>query len=261
MYLRQMSWLRDLQNDHRLGRKRLAALLDPDNLPTGRDWSRFMDGLNAAPITDVFVGGSLLTKRNVKEILHSLRVQSNCRVTLFPGSPDQVTPGADAVLFLTMISSRNPDLLIGRHVQSGMRIREMGMDVIPTGYMLIGDGPLTTAAYMSNSLPIPSSKKEIAVATAVAGEMLGLNTIFLDAGSGAQQCISPSTILAVRDAVECPLIVGGGIDDAAGIQAAWQAGADLVVVGNAIELRPFQLDWLPHPDSFSVKTNPAKERL
>lgn len=256
-----MSWLYDLQNDQRNGRKRLAALLDPDDLPTGRDWTRFMAGLNASPITDIFIGGSLLTARNVKDILQSLRSHYDGRVTLFPGSPEQVTPGADAVLFLSLISGRNPDLLIGRHVESGIRIRKTGMDVIPTGYMLIGDGPLTTAAFMSNSLPIPTAKKEIAVATAVAGEMLGLSTMFLDAGSGAQRCVSPSTIRAVRDAVECPMIVGGGIDDAAGIRAAWQAGADLVVVGHAIESRPFQLDWLPHPESFVVRTNPTKERL
>ena len=256
-----MSWLHDLQHDQQTGRKRLAALLDPDDLPTGRDWTRFMDGLNASPITDIFVGGSLLTARNVKDILHSLRAHYKGRVTLFPGSPEQVTPGADAVLFLSLISGRNPDLLMGRHVESGMRIREMGMDVVPTGYMLIGDGPLTTAAYMSHSLPIPSAKKEIAVATAVAGEMLGLGALFLDAGSGAQQGISPSTIRAVRDAVDCPIIIGGGICDAAGIEAAWQAGADLVVIGHAIESRPFQLDWLPHPEAFSMQSNPAEEQL
>ena len=131
-----------------------------------------------------------------------------------------------------------------------MRIRNMGMDIIPTGYLLIGDGPLTTAAYMSHCLPIPSNKPDIAVATAVAGEMLGLQVMFLDAGSGANQSISPSTIHAVRKAVSCPIIAGGGINDAAGIEAAWHAGADMVVIGHAIEGRPFQLDWLPRPETF-----------
>lgn len=254
-----MSWLQDLKQDQQEGRKRLAALLDPDDLPTGRDWTRFIKGLSESPITDIFIGGSLLTSRNVKDILQSLRAHYDGRVTLFPGSPEQVTPGADAVLFLSLISSRNPDLLIGRHVESGMRIREMGMDVVPTGYMLIGDGPLTTAAYMSNSLPIPSAKKEIAVATAVAGEMLGLQAIFMDAGSGANQCISPSTIHAVRNAVRCPIIVGGGIRDAAGVEAAWQAGADLVVIGQAIESRPFQLEWIPQPESFRAQAKEARK--
>lgn len=245
-----MSWIADLEEDRRCGRKRLAALLDPDDLPAGRDWTRFLDGLQQSPVTDVFVGGSLLTSRNVKEVLQSLSKHYTGRVTLFPGSPEQVAPGADAVLFLSLISGRNPDLLIGRHVESGMRIRNMGMDIVPTGYLLIGDGPLTTAAYMSHCLPIPSNKPDIAVATAVAGEMLGLQVMFLDAGSGANQSISPSTIHAVRKAVSCPIIAGGGINDAAGIEAAWHAGADMVVIGQAIESRPFQLDWLPRPEAF-----------
>lgn len=245
-----MSWIADLEEDRRCGRKRLAALLDPDDLPTGRDWTRFLDALQQSPVTDVFVGGSLLTSRHVKEVLQSLSKHYTGRVTLFPGSPEQVAPGADAVLFLSLISGRNPDLLIGRHVESGMRIRNMGMDIVPTGYLLIGDGPLTTAAYMSHCLPIPSNKPDIAVATAVAGEMLGLQVMFLDAGSGANQSISPSTIHAVRKAVSCPIIAGGGINDAAGIEAAWHAGADVVVIGQAIESRPFQLDWLPRPEAF-----------
>ena len=120
-----MNWLHDLQNDQRHGRKRLTALLDPDDLPTGRDWTRFMNGLNASPITDIFVGGSLLTSRNVRDILHLPRAHYTGRVTLFPGSPEQVTPGADAVLFLSFISGRNRSAH-RRHVESGMRIRQLG---------------------------------------------------------------------------------------------------------------------------------------
>ena len=256
-----MSWIENLAADQALGKKRLAALIDPDDLPTGREWLRFLDGLQQSVVTDVFIGGSLLIKHNVVDIIQTVRERFDGPITIFPGSPDQVVKGADALLFLSLISGRNPDLLIGRHVEVAMRIRKLDLEVVPTGYMLIGDGPLTTAAYMSNSLPIPTAKKEITVATAVAGEMLVLGALFLDAGSGAQQCISPSTIRAVRDAVQCPIIVGGGINDAAGIQAAWQAGSDLVVIGNAIERRPFQLDWLPHPEAFRVQTNPAEKRL
>lgn len=256
-----MSWIESLTADQALGKKRLAALLDPDDLPTGREWLRFLDRLQQSTITDVFIGGSLLTKHNVADIIQTVRERFDGPITIFPGSPDQVVKGADALLFLSLISGRNPDLLIGRHVEAAMRIRRLNLEIVPTGYMLIGDGPLTTASYMSNSLPIPSAKKEITVATAVAGEMLGLGVMFLDSGSGAQQCISPSTIRAVRDAVQCPIIVGGGINDAAGIQAAWQAGCDLVVIGDAIENRPSQLDWLPHPEAFSVQTNPAEKRL
>ena len=256
-----MSWIENLAADQALGKKRLAALIDPDDHPTGREWLRFLNGLQKSVVTDVFIGGSLLIKHNVVDIIQTVRERFDGPITIFPGSPDQVVKGADALLFLSLISGRHPDLLIGRHVEVAMRIRKLDLEVVPTGYMLIGDGPLTTAAYMSNSLPIPSAKKEITVATAVAGEMLGLGALFLDAGSGAQQCISPSTIRAVRDAVQCPIIVGGGINDAAGIQAAWQAGSDLVVIGHAIESRPFQLDWLPHPEAFSVQSNPTEKRL
>lgn len=256
-----MSWIENLAADQALGKKRLAALIDPDDLPTGREWLSFLNGLQKSVVTDVFIGGSLLIKHNVVDIIQTVRERFDGPITIFPGSPDQVVKGADALLFLSLISGRNPDLLIGRHVEVAMRIRKLDLEVVPTGYMLIGDGPLTTAAYMSNSLPIPSAKKEITVATAVAGEMLGLGALFLDAGSGAQHCISPSTIRAVRDAVQCPIIVGGGINDAAGIQAAWQAGSDLVVIGHAIESRPFQLDWLPHPEAFSVQSNPTEKRL
>ena len=227
-----------------------AALLDPDDLPVGRDWVRFLDALEASPITDIFIGGSLLNRRQVKDVLHPLRDRFQNRLTIFPGSPDQVTAGADNVLFLSLISGRNPDFLIGRHVESAMRIRQMGMEVVPTGYILVGDGPLTTAAYISQTSPIPSQKPQIVAATAVAGEMLGLKLLFLDAGSGAGESVPVAVISAVRTSTFVPLIVGGGIRDAAGIQAAWHAGADLVVIGQAIEQRPNDLSWLPDPKDY-----------
>lgn len=182
-----MNWLSTLVQDQMEGTKRLAALLDPDDLPVGRDWVRFIDALAASPVTDVFIGGSLLNRRQVKDVLHPLRARFQGRLTIFPGSPEQVTPGADSVLFLSLISGRNPDFLIGRHVESAMRIKQMGMEVVPTGYLLVGDGPLSTAAYISQTTPIPLHKPQIVAATAVAGEMLGLKLTFLDAGSGAGQ--------------------------------------------------------------------------
>lgn len=245
-----MSWLKQLQSDRDLGVKRLAALLDPDDLPTGREWVQFLDRLEASPVTDVFVGGSLLTNRQVADVLKLLRDRFEGRVTIFPGAPDQVVGGADAVLFLSLISGRNPDFLIGRHVESAMKIRNLGLDVIPTGYMLMGNG-MTTAAYMSQTLPIPTGKPEIAVATAVAGEMLGLKTMFLDAGSGAEQSVPVAAIAGIREKTSCPIIVGGGIKDAASIRAAWHAGADLVVIGEAIEKQPHDLSWLPSPKEFA----------
>lgn len=247
-----MSWYEHLALTRKRGEKRLAALLDPDDLPVGREWPRFIDRLQASPVTDVLIGGSLLNHRNVKDVINPLRNAFPEHVVLFPGAPDQVAPGADALLFLSLISGRNADFLIGRHVESAMRIKRLGMESVPTGYLLIGDGPLTTAAYMSQTTPIPTRKTEIVAATAVAGEMLGLRAMFLDAGSGAGQPVPVAAIAAVRETTDVPILVGGGIRDAASIRAAWDAGADLVVVGQAIEDRPHDLTWLPNPSTYQA---------
>ena len=246
-----MTWLENLEHDQTLGKKRLAALLDPDDLPSGREWLRFLDRLQNSTVTDIFIGGSLLIKQNVGDIIQTVRERFDGPITIFPGAPDQVVKGADALLFLSLISGRNPDLLIGRHVEAAMRIRRMGLEIVPTGYMLFGNGPLTTAAFMSQTLPIPLNKPEIAAATAVAGEMLGLRVLFTDAGSGASQSVTASIMAGIRENTSCPLIVGGGFNDAASIRAAWNAGADLVVIGNAIEKQPNDLSWLPDPNDFS----------
>ena len=248
-----MTWLEQLQSDSLNGTKRLATLLDPDDLPSGRAWHALIDRIEASPVTDIFIGGSLLIRNNVSDMMQSIRERFSGKITIFPGSPDQVISGADAVLFLSLISGRNPDLLIGRHVESAMRIRRLRIETIPTGYLLIGDGPLTTAAYMSQTIPIPSSKPEIAVATAVAGEMLGLRVMFVDAGSGASQPVPLTASASIRNQTTCPLIVGGGLNDAPSIEAAWQAGADLVVIGSAIENKPEDLNWLPNPAAFQSR--------
>ncbi len=248
-----MTWLEKLQSDSQNGIKRLAALLDPDDLPSGRSWHALLDRIEASAITDVFVGGSLLVRSNVGDMLQSIRERFTGSITIFPGSPDQVVPAADAVLLLSVISGRNADLLIGRHVESALRIRRMQIETVPTGYLLIGDGPLTTAAYMSQSMPIPSGKPEIVTATAVAGEMLGLQALFLDAGSGASHPVPLTAIASVRSETRSPLIVGGGLNDGPSIEAAWQAGADIVVIGSAIENRPEDLNWLPNPLAFESK--------
>ena len=252
-----MSWFEHVQADRAAGRKRLACLIDPDDLLTGRAWTDFLDRLEQSAVTDVFVGGSLLTHRGVGGLLSSIRDRFSGPVVLFPGSPEQVVGGADAVLFLSLISGRNADYLIGRHVESGMRIRRLGMEVVPTGYLLIGDGPLTTASYISHSLPIPGAKPAIATATAVAGEMLGLRAMYLDAGSGAGRPVPVAAIAGVREHTSAPVIVGGGLNDAAGIRAAWAAGADVAVVGTAIERRPLDLAWLPDP--LNASSNPIRQ--
>lgn len=150
----------------------------------------------------------------------------------------QLDPRADAILFLSLISGRNPDLLIGQHVAAAPILKNNKIEVMPTGYMLINSGKITSVAYISNTTPIPDDKYSLAACTALAGEMLGLQLIYLDAGSGAEREISTRMISTVRKAVNTPLIIGGGINTSAKAIAALEAGADMIVIGNAVEKNP-----------------------
>ena len=172
------------------------------------------------------------------EVVKTLKAHLSVPIVLFPGNWNQISNHADALLFLSLISGRNPDLLIGQHVHAAPILKTTSLEVISTGYMLIDCGRQTTASYMSHTLPIPYNKPDIAAATALAGEYLGMKLIYMDGGSGAEQPISRAMIKKVASAVELPIIVGGGIrteDDAA---AAYSAGADIVVVGTAVENEP-----------------------
>ena len=238
------SWLQSLKDDHLNGSRRLAVLLDPEDAPSGSQWVQLMQELQASDATDIFVGGSLVTDGATSRVVHEAKRALSQPVVLFPGAPNQICEDADALLFLSLISGRNPDLLIGRHVEAAPRLAHMNLETVPTGYMLIGDPPLTAAAYMSHSLPIPSAKPDLAVATAQAGALLGLQCLYMDAGSGAGQPISPSMIQAVREAVDVPLIVGGGLTCQEDLDQAWDAGATCVVVGSAVEREPAVLQSL-----------------
>jgi len=154
----------------------------------------------------------------------------------------QVNGKADALLFLSLISGRNPELLIGKHVESVPYILDSGLEPISTAYMLIDGGNITTAQYISNTLPIPSDKPDIAALTAKAGEMLGMKLTYMDAGSGAKNSISPKMIKAVRQMIDSPLIVGGGIRTAQEAQEKLEAGADMIVIGNVLEKKPELLE-------------------
>jgi putative glycerol-1-phosphate prenyltransferase len=186
----------------------------------------------------LFVGGSLITGAAFDQTVQQIKQATSLPLILFPGSPMQLTASVDAVLFLSLISGRNPELLIGHHVLAAPRIKELGLETIATGYMLIDCGKPTTASYISNTTPIPHNKPEIAATTAMAGEMLGLQCLYLDGGSGAFQPVSSAMIQQVRAAVELPLIVGGGIRSSIDVRQAFDAGADIVVIGTAIEQNP-----------------------
>jgi putative glycerol-1-phosphate prenyltransferase len=174
----------------------------------------------------------------MEQCIQRFRAESNIPIVLFPGSPAQVSPQADALLYLSLLSGRNPDLLIGQHVASAPQVKASGLEVVSTGYILVDGGVATTVQYMSNSQPIPADKPDIALCTAWAGELQGKHVIYLDAGSGARRAVPEAMIRKVSSNIGIPLIVGGGICDAESVYTACTAGANLVVVGNAIERDP-----------------------
>lgn len=229
-----MHWIENLERECLSGRKGWAALIDPDKIRNEDDLAWLQD---VRPHS-IFLGGSLVSTGNMAATARWIRGCSERPIVLFPGSPTQLTGEADALLFLSVISGRNPEALIGAHVQAAPQVRALGLPAVPCGYILIDGGRPTAASYMSGTTPIPSDQPEIAAATALAGAYLGLRCIYLDAGSGAKQAVSGEIIAAVRAATDLPLIVGGGIRSADAALDAWAAGADLVVIGNAFEDRP-----------------------
>lgn len=215
-------------------KKLLAVLIDPDST-NEQKLQEICERCNAVGADLILVGGSLITNGFWESSIKLIKQCTQIPVVLFPGNILQVHPDADAILFLSMISGRNPDLLIGKHVLAAPGLKKSGIEVIPTGYMIVDGGNITSVMYMSNTTPIPHDKNNIAACTAMAGEMLGLQIIYMDAGSGANNPISASMISDVANAVSSPIFVGGGIRTAQQAINAWQAGATVVVVGNAIE--------------------------
>lgn len=217
--------------------KKLAVLVDPDK-PTDEQVVKLAIRAEKAKVDFIFVGGSLLTNDNLDSCIRLLKANSSIPVVLFPGNSLQLSGKADAFLLLSLISGRNAEMLIGRHVIAAPFLKLSGLEIIPTGYMLIDSGKPTTVSYMSNSIPIPADKNDIAMCTAMAGEMLGMKLIFMDAGSGAINPIPHEMIKQVRQSVSVPLVIGGGIKTPEMAAATARAGADLVVIGNTLEHSP-----------------------
>ena len=218
-------------------KKKFAVLIDPDKM-SGMALENMASICQHAKADYIFVGGSLLTRDLFDGCIHVLKNSCDLPVVLFPGNVLQISGNADAILFLSLLSGRNAEMLIGRHVSAAPIIKETGIEVIPTGYLLIDGGITTTASYMSNTMPIPSHKPEIAAATALAGEMLGMKLTYLDAGSGALHPVPAKMIELVKKESMLPLIAGGGIRTAEQATEAFMAGADLVVMGNKLEKNP-----------------------
>lgn len=233
-----MKILETLLQRRQQGRKSIAVLVDPDKVTDGGKLLHLINLANENCVDFFFVGGSLVTTTNLSDVIRTIKSNVNLPVVLFPGSTMQIDSSADAILFLSLISGRNPELLIGQHVIAAPILKNTRLEVIPTGYMLINSGRTTSVAYISNTTPLPDDKPSLAASTALAGEMLGLQVVYMDAGSGAEKEITPRMIGAVRKAVNVPLIVGGGINTAQKAIAALEAGADLIVIGNALEKDP-----------------------
>lgn len=216
------------------GNKLFSLLIDPDDT-SGKGVESTAIAAAKAGVDLLFVGGSLLVNDRLFDTVQIIKANCDIPVVLFPGDNMQVVPNADAILLLSVISGRNAEMLIGKHVVAAPKLKNSGLEIIPTGYMLIDSGKPTTASYMSNTNPIPHDKDDIAACTAMAGEMLGLKTIFMDGGSGAQNAVSTSMIKRVSDHVDVPIIVGGGLKTPEMAKERFEAGATVVVVGNAIE--------------------------
>src|SRR5258706_16089039 len=216
------------------GQRSFAVLIDPDNVNTAK-----IDELTSLAISAgvdyLLVGGSLVISNHLDEVVQHIRRNCSIPVILFPGTPSQISKYADGLLYLSLISGRNPELLIGQHVVSAPSVKQSGLEILSTGYMVIDGGAPTTVSYISNASPIPHDKNEIAMCTAMAGEMLGMRLIYMDAGSGAKRPITESMIKIVADHIEAPLIIGGGILQPEKAYLNCKAGADVIVVGNAIE--------------------------
>jgi phosphoglycerol geranylgeranyltransferase len=223
-----------LAEKKRNGKKSFAVLIDPDKVNDGK-MQRLVNLAVTAKVDYLLVGGSLVISNYLDECVQLIKKSCNIPVILFPGSPSQVCKYADALLYLSLISGRNPELLIGQHVISAPFVKNSGLEIMSTGYIVIDGGAPTTVSYISGAAPLPSDKNDIAMCTAMAGEMLGMKLIYMDSGSGAKRPITESMIEKVSQSISIPLIIGGGITDPEKAYLNCKAGADVIVVGNAIE--------------------------
>ncbi|MBF6609076.1 MAG: geranylgeranylglyceryl/heptaprenylglyceryl phosphate synthase [Flavobacterium sp.] len=215
------------------GEKLMAVLIDPDKVP----WNAMellITRILESPATHIFVGGSQVFSDEIDFLVGQLK---NCGlpVLIFPGHPSQVSKRANGLLLLSLISGRNPDYLIGHHVESALNLKSSGLEIIPTGYILIDGGNQSAVSRISKTAPLATTDVSLITATAVAGEMLGNKLIYLEAGSGAVDPVSTEIIKSVRIHTSLPLIVGGGLRSKAAVVNAYEAGADMVVIGTAFE--------------------------
>lgn len=217
--------------------KLLAILLDPDKIALD-EVAILTDKINASPATHIFVGGSIVEADIIDELIVRLKQKTDLPVILFPGNPSQISNEADAILFLTLLSGRNPDYLIEHQVNAVPILKKTKLEVISTGYILIESGTQTAVERVSKTDPLDRENSDYVVQTAQAGEFIGNKLMYLEAGSGAKNAVPLDMIRKVSENIEIPLIVGGGIRSKKAIDTAYDAGADLVVIGTAFENNP-----------------------
>jgi len=215
-------------------KKLLAILLDPDKIVL-KKLPSLISKINQSPATHIFIGGSQVKTTILDELIVKIKQNCNLPIVLFPGNPSQISAEANAILFLSLISGRNPDYLIEHQVKAAPILKQTKLEIISTGYILIDSGTKTAVERVSKTKPLERSNLDLVLATAQAGEMLGNKLIYLEAGSGAKRAVPLEIIKLVAQNIEIPLLVGGGIVDLQGIQKAYDAGADLVVIGTAFE--------------------------
>lgn len=232
------SFAKTIQQAKTENKKLLAVLVDPDKTSDINKISKLAENKR---VDVILVGGSLISKGNVDQTIDSIKKSFTGKIIIFPGDFSQASNKADGLLFLSLISGRNADLLIGKHVLFAPQIKKSGIETISCGYILVNSGTPTSVEYMSNTVPIPYNKPDIAAATALAGQMLGLKCIYMESGSGAEHEVSSEMIETVSSTIDIPLIIGGGIKTKDHLELAWKAGATMVVIGTAIEQNP---DWL-----------------
>ena len=223
----------DINKKRKAGKKMLAVLIDPDKFASSNPNLARLNELDY-----IFIGSSNLIDGTTEQVCSKLRAHVEKPLILFPGSSYQICRQADAILFMSLISGRNPEFLISHAINGAPLIKQAGLETISTGYILVESGNMTAAAYVTQTQPVPRNKPELALSTAMAGEMLGMKAIYLDGGSGAQLCVPQEMISTVKAKTKNLLIVGGGIKEASKAEDAWNAGADLVVIGSIFESAP-----------------------
>jgi len=246
-----------LKELHRSGKKAVALLIDPDKFENQQLLKQVLAQALHYPLELILIGGSLMTTRKLSHTIHRMREMTGpIPIVLFPGNVIQLSDKADGILFISLISGRNPELLIGQQVVAAPLLAKTNLEVLPTGYMLVDGGCITSAHYMSQCIPLPNDKPELALATALAGHFLGLGYFYLDTGSGATHPISSELIKALRSRIDSPILVGGGIDSTDKAKTAWQAGADIIVIGNRAEKNPdFLIEVLQYCEMYNLSLN------